>query len=106
MPSAGFKPKKLASKALTSVNMPGTNFTVDVQQLDDDPIVWEVTVTDGAGIVYVERHTTGDSTSSGAAATAPLSLATLQAELDGHRQNTCDRFAWKRAAATLTPLVT
>jgi Asp/Glu/hydantoin racemase len=83
--------RTLSTKTLQSANLPGQNITVATTQLDDNPIVYEITATIGAH-AHVQRHAIG------AMATGPLmTAAELQKAVDGYRQQVADAAAWQVA---------
>lgn len=97
--------KKFDTKMLRSGHLPNQDLTVDAVHIDDDPhdpLVFEVTVTDGVS-TYIERHGCGSYAPSTGLEQNPigpiLSKVDVQAKLDLYRQHTADRFAFMRAAA-------
>jgi hypothetical protein len=83
--------RTLSMKTLQSANLPGQNITIDTRQIDNNPIVYEITATIGAH-VYTERHAIG------AMGTGPLmTAAELQKAVDGYRQQVADAAAWQVA---------
>lgn len=100
MPSANFSVRTLAQKQLTSPNYVGQTFTVDTVQIDDVPIVYEITAALN-GESEIQRHTIG------AMGTGPVMTALqLQAAVDGYRQQVVDALAWRMAMAAASPQVT
>ena len=100
MPSVNFVVRTLAQKQLTSTNYPGHTFTVDTVQIDDLPIVYEITAS-LSGESEIQRHAIG-ADGTGPVMTAPQ----LQAAVDGYRQQVADALAWRLAMAAAAPSVT
>jgi hypothetical protein len=83
--------RTLATKTLQSANLPGQDITIVTVQIDNNPIVYEITATIGAH-VHTERHAIE------AKGTGPLmKTAELQTALDGFRQSVADAAAWQVA---------
>jgi hypothetical protein len=83
--------RTFATLTLQSLNLAGQSITISTVQLDDNPIVYEVTATIGTK-TYTERHAIG------AMGTGPLMTASdLQKALDGFRQAVADKVAWQVA---------
>lgn len=100
MPSANFSIRTLAQKQMTSPNYIGQTFAVDTVQIDDAPVVYEITATLN-GQTEKQRHTIG------AMGTGPVMTALqLQATVDGYRQQVVDALAWRMAMAAAAPQVT
>jgi hypothetical protein len=93
----------LPSKQVTSPILPGTPATVNASQVHDDTqpdlLLYDVTAVCGLSS-YNERHSVGNN------GTGPvLALADLQKLVDGYRQSTADKAAWKENVRLLGPQV-
>lgn len=96
IPATPMQPKLIATTKMQSPNLPGQDVTMTLTQIDDHPVVFEVTATLGTK-TYAERHTIGRDDGLGPIMTLPE----LQAAVDGYRQRVCDALALQESMAQM-----